>query len=492
MAYSRGIFSKLGELATSDPSLSFCCGGQLPVQLPIRLHYQQIGKVAEVVLPANDSAVVQKLLGASREMTMTSEVETFDSALHDVCLGSDVLTTSFQLSATAILSEIESLMIQNHYIRAEFCKLDVYTTGNKSHYESHADNTCSREMLGTLIVCLPTEFEGGNLKVRNNGKMVEFKWSTEQCDVLDSIYWAAIVSDAEYEICAITSGYCLTLTYNIYSTKEKIPIQSTDVPLYQYLGKALSTPHFMRDGGILGFTCKYAYNPSYLNEADHLPFVLKGSDYMTFLVATSLGLNAVVRPVMEGKDHWYLLPEFKDKILVARTDNDEDISDHMLLLRTLDPRLERDACTCKLTNGITWCNSMPNWQSVLNLITTPVQVTAELLQQKIPDFNNVIMQAQSEQSLQLRSAGIPNTDVPVILKALKHLQVSSIHQIAGVHNGSNLPGSHLYACYQMAVLLVEVPQWGLSPRISATNEVPEKKRKIDSQFDTKKILYWEK
>ena len=57
--------------------------------------------------------------------------------------------------------------------------------------------------------------------------------------------------------------------------------------------------------------------------------------------------------------------------------------------------------------------------------------------------------------------------------------MGSIHQIVGVHNGSNLPGSHLYACYQMAVLLVEVPQWGLPPRISATNEVPEEKIKLD-------------
>ena len=120
-------------------------------------------------------------------------------------------------------------------------------------------------------ICLPTEFERGNLKVLNNGKTIEFKLSTEpKCDVPDSIYWAAIVSDAEYEMCATSSGYCLTLTYNIYSTKEKIPIQATEVPLYQYLGKALSTPHFMRNGGILGFTCRYAYNPSYLNEADHL------------------------------------------------------------------------------------------------------------------------------------------------------------------------------------------------------------------------------
>ena len=494
MAYSRAIFSKLGELATSDPSLSFCCGGQLSVQFPIRLHYQQNGEVAEVVLPTNDSSVVvQKLLAASRETTTTSEVDTFDSALHDFCLGSDVLTTSFQLSATTILSEIESLMIPDHYIRAEFWKLNVYTSGNKRHYVSHADSTRSKEMLGTLIVCLPTEVEGGNLTVRNNGQMVEFKWSTEQkSDVPDSIYWAAIRSDAEYEICAITSGYCVMLAYNIYYTKERIPIEATKIPLYQYLEKAVNTPHFMREGGILGFTCRYAYNPTYLNEVDHLPFVLKGSDYKIFSVATSLGLNALVRPVVEGKDHWYLLPEFKDNICPTYKGYDEDNGDHMLLLETLDPSHRMDTCTHKLTNGITWCSPMPNWQSVLNLVTTPVQVTAEVLQQKIPDFNNVIMQAQSEQSLQLKSAGIPNSDIPVILKALKHLQVSSIHQIAGVHNGSNLTESHLYACYQMAVLLIEVPQWGLYPRISATDEVPEKRIKKDSQFDTKKVLYWEK
>ena len=40
----------------------------------------------------------------------------------------------------------------------------------------------------------------------------------------------------------------------------------------------------------------------------------------------------------------------------------------------------------------------------------------------------------------------------------------------------------------MAVLLVDVPQWGLSPRI-ATDEVAGKKIKTDSHFDMENLLY---
>ena len=531
MAYPCDIFSKLGELAVSDPSHSFCCGGQLLAKLPVRLHYKLNGDVTEVVLPGADSAVLKELLAACRRAT--SKVENCDSKLDELYLGADVLTTSFQLSTTAILDEIESLIVPDRYIQAELCKLNVYTGDIKSHYESRADNLCSRDVLGTLIVRLPTEFAGGTLFVHHDGQVVEFDWSTApKRDNPNSIYWAAIFNDAEYDIGAVTSGYCLTLTYCIYSKKERLQVTATENQLYQYLEKALHSPHFMREGGILGFTCRsYTYNLSHLNETDRLPLALKGSDLMIFSVARSLGLNVVVRPVVEGKDHWYLLPKFNDDICEGRLyGNMEDDSNHALTLRTFKPTHkrndhfiefitllreyahkpieDRDSAfrqlnakhrmedpISELTGGITWCNPMPNWQSALNLVTTPIQVTAELLQQKIPDFNNVIMQQQSEQSWQLRSAGIPNTDIPVILEALKRLQASSVCQLGGVHNGSNIPGSHsgLYGCYQMPVLLIDIPHWGVPPRITTRSDVNEEPgKRMNSWLDTKDLLYWKK
>ena len=154
MAYHGRCYlpSKLGELAISDPSHSFCCGGQLLVQRPIRLHYKQNEELAEVILPGSDSAALQKLLAACRRTT--SEVAGLDSGLHEFYLGSDVVTTSFQLSTTAILSEIESLMIPDRCIRAALCKLNVYTGGTKSHYEGRADSLRSWDVLATLIMCV--------------------------------------------------------------------------------------------------------------------------------------------------------------------------------------------------------------------------------------------------------------------------------------------------------------------------------------------------
>ena len=103
------------------------------------------------------------------------------------------------------------------------------------------------------------------------------------------------------------------------------------------------------------------------------------------------------------------------------------------------------------------------------------------------------MQKQSEQSSQLWHAGVRDADIPAILEALKHFQARSVHQVVGVHNESSIPEtySRLFAYYQVAVLFVDVPQWGLAPRIS-TDEAAGQKVKMNSQFDTKNLLYWEK
>ena len=117
---------------------------------------------------------------------------------------------------------------------------------------------------------------------------------------------------------------------------------------------------------------------------------------------------------MWKEDHWYLLPRFNDEVLQSRKFEDMSVTLNMLRPRVHNP-------TCESISGITWCNPLPDWQFVLNLVTTPVQVTAEVLQQKIPDFNNVLMQNQSKQSLQLKSTGVQDADIPVVLEALKTL-----------------------------------------------------------------------
>lgn len=85
--------------------------------------------------------------------------------------------------------------------------------------------------------------------VRHNGREVKFDWSGDSKD----IQWAAFYSDCEHEVLPVTSGYRVTLTYNLYfGTPE--PVQNSahwgisSLPLYQDLVKALRSEEFLPAG----------------------------------------------------------------------------------------------------------------------------------------------------------------------------------------------------------------------------------------------------
>ena len=54
--------------------------------------------------------------------------------------------------------------------RAELYILNVYSTGG--HFKAHVDTPRSKEMFGSLVVCLPSQFTGGELVTRHQGRQV--------------------------------------------------------------------------------------------------------------------------------------------------------------------------------------------------------------------------------------------------------------------------------------------------------------------------------
>ena len=489
--------SKLGVLANSDPSHNFCCGGKLSVQQkrPILIRYKSNEKLAEVILPGADHNALRKLLDACSVNVSNSAPKPGESQddIHsemEFYLSSDVLTISFQLCSTTILSEIEALLVPDRQIRVEICNLNI-CSGMESYYRGHAE--CSGDVIGNLVVCLPSQFMGGNLIAHHNDQKIEFKWSSASNE---AIQWAALFGGAKYEILPVTSGYCVTLTYKIYTSKKRLPIIPPGCPFYQTLENALRTPHFMREGGYLGFSCDYEYiNFPYMNDDELLPFLLKGTDYMVWSVAKSLGLNVTIRPIVEGKDRWYMFPTFRVHFGEARKWRDEEYTEDTLTLEALQsvyPWNERPES--KQFNDIIWCKTMSDWQSVFNLTTSPIQAVKGTLKEKVPAFNTFLLQNPRDQSSHLLSAGVCSSDVHMILETLKRLKASSNHQVIGVYTGSEMYGKDLCPCYQAAVLLVEVPPWGQVPRTRAkADSIGEAEGpKIDKPLDRKGILYWNK
>lgn len=493
--YQTTPASKLGILAHCDPSHSFCCGGELSVQQPpIVIRYKSNEKLAEIVLPGADHAAMQKLLESCS--VNLSNIEGGESKVvqggmckKEYYLSSDALTTSFQLCSTSILSEIEALFVPDQQIKVELCNLHV-CSGIESCYQGSAE--CLGDSIGTLLVCLPSQFMGGNLVVHHNGQKVEFKWQSASLECQDqAINWAAVFNDAKYEMLPVTSGFCLTLTYKVYNgiSKERPSVIPPRNPFYQYLENALHTPHFMREGGYLGFSCDYEYiNFLYLNDDELMPTLLKGTDYVVYSVAKSLGLNVTIRPVVEGIDHWYVLPKFSDGFGEAR--KWRECTEDSLIQEALQSEYPwTESHEYKKVSDIIWCKTMSDWQSVFGLTTSPIQVVEATLKEKVPVFSTFLLQSPQDQSSHLLSAGICSSDIHIILGALKRLKASSNHIVIGVYTGSEMYGKDLCPCYRAAVLLVEVPPWGQAPRIR-TDQV--KKMKINVSLERKDILYWKK
>ncbi|XP_065886728.1 uncharacterized protein [Dysidea avara] len=167
--------------------------------------------------------------------------------------------TTFQLCDSPILGEIGLINPNFASLQAELYKLNIYAPGG--FFKSHVDTPRSAQMFGSLVVCLPTQFSGGELVVRHQRKEIKYDWSSSASDPLNSLCWAAFYSDIEHEVLPVTEGYRITLTYNLYygDDLDRPKVDLTGNPFFRTLQAALSNPLFMREGGVLGFNTHYSY-----------------------------------------------------------------------------------------------------------------------------------------------------------------------------------------------------------------------------------------
>ena len=161
-------------------------------------------------------------------------------------------------------------------------------TGEGSFFKAHVDTPRSENMFGSLVIFFPTAHEGGSLLMRKNG----VEWSFDSSKVLADdgeprLGYVALYSDVEHEVAAVTSGYRVTITYNLYfdhPSSYKLPKPLSSVSAMNNLKDELSSllidPEFLPEGGYLGFGLEYAYSlpTSSWAELSHLEDRLKGVD----------------------------------------------------------------------------------------------------------------------------------------------------------------------------------------------------------------------
>ena len=128
--------------------------------------------------------------------------------------------------------------------------MQVYE-GPSGLFKPHLDTPRSDLHFGSLVVCLPSAHDGGQLHVRHQGHTTTFNWSTDS----SNIQWAAFYSDCEHEVPQVTSGHRITLTYNLFLRRglgEMAGSVSTlniaQLPVYKEVKAALANSQFFPEG----------------------------------------------------------------------------------------------------------------------------------------------------------------------------------------------------------------------------------------------------
>ena len=367
---TKEISCTLGKLA-EDIQGQFCYGGVIEnASTSVVFKTDLPNQWKQLAFPASTEADLEPLLraGTVASFGIGSEQVTDQTYRNALKLDVDDFVTPFCPYSSLIIEEIAGVMVPHiKSIKAELYKLNVYSTGG--FFKAHVDTPRSSDMFGSLVVCLPSQFKGGELVTRHEGREVKFDWSEEQQQLPTSIKWAAFFSDVQHEILPVTSGYRFTLTYNLYSPQQSVMFRRPTInvsltPLYSELQAALSENNFMTDGGVLGFATHHTYVFPDLNDEKAIQLILKGADRILFQIALSLGLEVMVKPIVqeggyEGycTDYWrkyYLLPTFPKKFYYDDMGCDETAG-----IEDFEYLFEVKPCDI---GTITWCEKHKIWQ----------------------------------------------------------------------------------------------------------------------------------
>src|SRR5262249_68509 len=111
----------------------------------------------------------------------------------------------------------EELGLEDRKLEAHLHDLLLYEPG--SFFLPHRDGEKLDRMVATLVIVLPSSYQGGELVVRHDGQEQTIDFSRDKN--LFRIHYAAFYADCEHEIRPLREGYRLCLVYNLTLTKGK-------------------------------------------------------------------------------------------------------------------------------------------------------------------------------------------------------------------------------------------------------------------------------
>jgi hypothetical protein len=289
----------------------------------------------------------------------------------------DFTVENFDPESAGILKKVQRELIPHdrNRISAELYTVNVYADGG--HFAPHKDTPRGSDMLGTLVVCLPSQFLNGKLVLRHRGVVQKFDWghAIQVQKKPNQLHWAAFFGDVDHQIERIWGGARVTLTYLLRRGAGGPPSRDAAgedlAPRVQEAWQALlANPDFLPEGGVLGYPCCHLYHQDARFQRKQKPItrqsatMLKGRDHLVAATALQAGLKVTFNPYMfeDCADETWQLDRFPTRDEQSRLDSQMDSAG---LEDTLPIRASSEQ---KGDFGVTWIEPPPtsddnSWRS---------------------------------------------------------------------------------------------------------------------------------
>lgn len=344
--------TKLDQLkfALHGVTAPFSCGGTLVPNNPVTIVFKDETRVE--VVRSNNSFDQEREMGSLLEHCKPASFgagkrtrydRTVRDALQLNAEGGAFRVEHFAPESAGLLKQIQRELVPHDRspITAELYSLNVYRSNG--HFAPHKDTPRGKDMIGTLVVCLPSQFGHGAFVLTHRGIVQKFDWGKAIAAQKEAnqLHWAAFFGDVDHQIERVWFGVRVTLTYLLRRGPESEPainIASEDLePQVREAWRALlADPKFLPKGGTLAYPCSHLYHHDARFQKEPSPVteesatVLKGRDHLAAATALQAGLTVAFVPYLFETcvdETWQLerFPTSKEKSRLRRRMDGSDL-----------------------------------------------------------------------------------------------------------------------------------------------------------------------
>lgn len=194
-------------------------------------------------------------------------------------------SASFEEALRSTIKDVaKTLQLDHDRLQYELYKMLVYTKGG--FFLPHRDSEKKSGMVATMIVVLPSKFNGGELLVEHEGRKHRFTFDTARQE--SKAEFVVFFADCQHEVKKVTSGVRLCLAFNLLLRPEiKFNKKKTDQKSDAQLLRTVEDWIRHRPELPIVFALEHQYTSGGLS-----PSLLKGADSQLFEQLTAVAEDA--------------------------------------------------------------------------------------------------------------------------------------------------------------------------------------------------------